>query len=99
MTTTTEYGKWTNYVHTEHEPRDGVLDYLGDEADGYDVDGLVEAYVDAINAFLPDHVALRGYNFYGPYPRGADYQDVILEAIEQVDFDALVPQYEWPERR
>jgi hypothetical protein len=100
MTTTTEYGYWANHDKSHSAVKDTVLDFLGDQADTFDVDGLVMAYTDAINEALPDGIALRGYNFYGPYPHIDGYFEAIDEAIESVDLGELAQQYErielWP---
>jgi hypothetical protein len=94
MTTTTEYGTWANHDKSHLEPRDTILDFLGDFADEFDVDSLVLAYADAINEQLPEGVALRGSNFYGPYPHIDGYFEAIDEAIEAVDLSKLAEQYE-----
>lgn len=88
---TTEYGTWADHgAGAESLIEESVGVALGESAADFDVDGLVRAYSDAINAALPDGIVLAGSNFYGPYPR----LDVdIAAAIDSVDFWALAERY------
>lgn len=94
MTTTTEYGYWADHSKVNRDLRGDVLDFLGGQAAGFDVDGLVEAYEEAINQALPDDISLRGYNFYGPFPRRDGSFEEIEAAIETIDLGELAQQYE-----
>lgn len=93
MTTTTEYGAWGDHGMFG-EVRADVAEFLGEFVGDYDLDGLVMAYQDAITDALPDGVALRGNDFYGPWPRPDDYREVIAAVIDSVDLAALAGQYE-----
>lgn len=105
MTTTTSYGNWgTQYDPMAPSIRETVLNFLG-ECDGdYDVDGLVDAWRDAINEALPPDVSLNGDEFYGPhyerdqhfddYPATEDGDLDIAAIIDSVDLEALAEQYD-----
>ena len=103
MGTTTSYGSWFNVMQqlTSPTPDDDVLNFLGDFSADYDVDALITAYRQAIAERLDAHpelsgVTLAGDEFYGPYPRpeGAT-AEMIREAIEEIDLDALAHRFEW----
>jgi hypothetical protein len=68
MTTTTSYGTWANYDRSHLAVEDTVADFLGDQADSFDVDKVVAAFRAAIDSALPEGVSLAGNDFYGPYP-------------------------------
>jgi hypothetical protein len=91
MPPTTEYGEWT--YGSNHRVEDTVAGYLGEFAADYDLDGLVAAYREAINAALPGDIVLAGDSFYGPYPKPDGYGQGIQGAIDSVDLDALAEQY------
>lgn len=93
MTTTTEYGTWNNSAdHTTATLEDSVATALGEFADQYDVDAIVEDYRDEINESLKETgVSLHGNVFYGPHPK----KDVdIKAAVERVDFWKIAQEYE-----
>lgn len=98
---TTELGSWASLVPREGiTPESGVLEALGGHEDDYDLDGLLDAYRDAINAALPDRITLAGDQFYGPALAGdrdwdgaPDLPD-IATAVEGADFWALAAQFE-----
>jgi len=94
--TTTEYGTWADHGTGGGTAtlEDTVVDAVGEFADRYDIDGLAAAYRDAINAALPEGVALRGSDFYGPYPAPADAGEVCSEAVGSVDLFALADAYD-----
>lgn len=94
MTTTTNYGYWADHSGVHTDPRDDVLDFLGEYAADYDIDGLVDAYQDAINQQLPDDIALRGRDFFGPYPRREGFEHEIRTAIESVNLSDLAEKYD-----
>lgn len=94
MGATTEYGYWADHSKQHTELRDDVIDFLGGQTHEFDVDGLVEAYEDAINEALPEDIALRGRNFYGPFPRREGSYDEIHAAIDSVDLGALAERHE-----
>jgi hypothetical protein len=93
---TTSYGTWVNHGDGGATLKDGVIGSLGEHFDGYDVDGLTDAFRDAINDQLPDGVSLHGDEFYGPYPivDGEVMRGQINEAIQSVDFFMLADRFE-----
>jgi hypothetical protein len=94
VTTTTNLGSFGRYTHSD-TPKDMVLDFLADQADSFDVDGLVDAFRDAINAELAESgIALRGREFYGPYPAPEDTTELIDAAIVAVDLGELAATYD-----
>jgi hypothetical protein len=107
MTTLTPYGYWTNY-ETVTCVEDTVADFLGctvvmnpritvsdsDIAADFDVEGLVDAYRDAINDALPADITLAGNDFLGPYPRRDGSVEEIKAAIEAVDLGELAQRFD-----
>jgi hypothetical protein len=91
MTATTELGTWATHGTGGGNAtlEDSVEDFLGEFVDDYDLEGLVRAYRDAINAALPQGVSLHGEVFYGPW--GADLD---AEAVASVDLAALAQQFD-----
>lgn len=88
MTTTTSYGTWDNVNSSSSSSvEDSVAVALSEFAADYDLDGLVVAYREAINAVLPKDISLNGNEFYGPYPREAALD--LAELVESVDFWTL----------
>lgn len=67
-----------------------------------EINAVIDAYRDAINAALPDSVSLCGDQFYGPYipavgefygyPHDSDGDLDIGEIVAQIDFWAIVEQ-------
>lgn len=76
----TEYGNYGT-VTGHFDPRSEVLDFLGEFADDYDVDGLTDAFAAVINSNLPDGWVLAGRLFFGPYPMPADAGETIRRAV------------------
>ena len=75
--------------------RDYITTALGDYADDYDIEAIVDEYRDAINERLADQgITLAGDEFYGPYPRIENAAEVIAEAVEDVDFWTIVARHE-----
>lgn len=95
MTTTTQLFGYAYYTKTA-TPKDSVRDYLGDQEEAFDVDGLTVAYRDAINQALDGAgIVLRGSDFYSKYPSPANATELIDEAIESVDLSDLAEDFEY----
>lgn len=72
-----------------------VLNFLGDQAESYDVDGLVHAFRNAIAGELDDHgISLAGDEFYAPYPVPDGIDELIEAAIEAVDLGELAEKFD-----
>lgn len=93
MTAGAQYGSWGGFTH-EARVEDGIAAFLNEFADDYDVPGLVAAYRDAINEALPEGVSLHGDEFYGPYPKPADMDELIREAITSVDLTPIAERFD-----
>lgn len=104
MVTTTDYGSWTNYTDALNIGTT-VLDYVnGADSDWQqrmEASGAMAAierdYADAINAALPDGVALCGDQFIGPfYDADCHWEGEldIKEIIENVDLAAIVERHD-----
>jgi hypothetical protein len=91
VTVSTVLTTWTlAFQSSDPDPRHAAISALGEYAGGYDIDGLVAAYVDAIDAQLPDGLALaRNGEVYGPYRWDGDPGQALRDAHEAVDFWAL----------
>jgi hypothetical protein len=101
MTTNTSYGTWNNRVDQYSlTVEQSVGDFLA-LYPGIDTDAVISEYRDAINAALPDSVALCGDEFYGHYydedcadqkdfPHDEDGRLDIAAIVEGVDFEAIV---------
>ena len=87
MTTTTYYGAWGEHGDGCLTVKDHVTGALGEFAGDYDIDAIIEDYQDAINAALPDGVALsRGVEFYGPYrPDDSDFEGCPRDSDGRLD--------------
>lgn len=94
MTTQTSYGSWATHGDHQINVETSVVVALGEFVEDFDVDGLVHAYREAINAALPTGMTLIGDEFIGPDPVDSDTYDDIAEAVGTVDFWALAPQFE-----
>lgn len=97
-TATTSYGSFSRNV-ADPGPASSLADYvasaLGDHADDYDIDAIVDEYRDAINKHLADEgITLAGDEFYGPYPRPENAGEIIADAIKDVDFWTIVARHE-----
>jgi hypothetical protein len=97
-TPTTNYGSWANYTQgSESGPRDVVVNYLGEFAGEFDIDGLTKAFIAAINDRLAGHGITLHANgqFIGPWEtRDSLRADTITDAIDAVDLDALAPEFD-----
>ncbi len=94
MTTTTQLYGYGHYTMTA-SVKDSVLNFLGYQATHYYIDGLVSAYRAAINDMLDGTtIALRGDDFYADYPTRSDADNVIKEAIENVDLGELAWRFD-----
>ncbi|HET9889701.1 MAG TPA: hypothetical protein VFQ42_04300 [Mycobacterium sp.] len=86
-----EIGQYTRY----RELRGTVTEFLGDQADEYDVDSLTDAYRDAINAALEGTtISLHGDKLFADHPAPADAHDLIAAAIGSVDLGELASDHE-----
>src|SRR5690554_5768191 len=96
--TTTSYGTINTMVPdagTVTSLHDYVAGALGDYADDYDIEAIVDEYRDAINERLADQgIVLAGDEFYGPYPRPENAGETIAEAIKDVDFWTIVERHD-----
>ncbi len=94
--TTTQLHDYATYAGGgAYDLRDTVLNFLGDQADTFDVDGLTDAYRDAINAELEGStIVLRGRTFYANYPAPDDATELIKDAIERADLGALLEKFD-----
>lgn len=89
-----DYGTWVNIMGVLSVLAD-VTTSLGDFADHYDVDALVDAYRAAVNSALPDGVTLNGDHFYGPYPVPEGLgKDTLRNAVQSVDFWTLAERFD-----
>ncbi|GAA0971630.1 MULTISPECIES: hypothetical protein [Actinomycetes] len=101
--TTTSYGSFYNHAKALN-PESYVADALTEYGDDYDVDGLVAAFREAIDAQLPDGVVLAGDEFLGPaYAADRDWDPAlndedghldIATLVEKVDFWALAAKFD-----
>ena len=103
MTTTTSYGSWNRATGDSSLTLHGSVESaLNGEFTEAEVDQVADLYREAINAALPDSVALCGDEFYGPYYE-ADYdfdgypqnEDGFLDLaaiVEGVDFWEIVEE-------
>lgn len=93
MTTTQLHG-CAHYTLTA-TPEDSVRDYLGDQEDSFNVDGLVDRYRDEINAALDGTgIRLIGSDFYADYPSPHDSTSLIKDAIGSVDLADFASEYD-----
>lgn len=93
MTTTTSYGTWCSLVNTyETSPTDVIYAFLnGNDPDEYDMDSIVGAYLDAIEAALPPDVSLCGDEFIGPaHPEEGEFDGYPIDDFEDLDIKAIV---------
>lgn len=94
MSATTQLHGFGAYAHVT-SPEDAVRAFLGDQADSFDVDGLTDAYRDAINEALEGTtIVLRGSEFFADYPAPEDSHELIVAALEAVDLGSLAEQYD-----
>lgn len=74
-----------------------IDDFVGEFAADYDLDGLADAYRDAINTNLDragSTAQLCGNEFYCDYPAPDDIADAIRDAIQGVDLGTLAEKYD-----
>lgn len=91
MTTTTNYGSWYNNEGHELTVEASVGTALGDYGHEYDMDAIASDWRAAINAGLPDHVALSGDEFYGPaYEADQDFEGYELDEDGNLDIKAII---------
>ncbi|MFI0156174.1 hypothetical protein [Streptomyces lydicus] len=100
--TTTEFGTWANYgdqynVSVEASVGDAISGGDADWRERLEASGafarIVAEYRDAINAALPERVALAGNDFYGPHFKDDytwDGELDIAETVQGVDLMAIV---------
>lgn len=94
LTTTTDLYGFAHYAHVD-SPKDAVVDFLGDQAESFDVDGLTQAYVDAINAELDGtSIGLVGQHFFCDYPARSDATELIEVALENIDLGVLAADFD-----
>src|SRR5690554_3996946 len=97
-TATTPYGTFIGNVADPGgagSRRDYITTALGDYADDYDIEAIVDEYRDAINERLADQgITLAGDEFYGPSPRPENAAEVIADAIKDVDFWTIVERHD-----
>lgn len=106
MTTTTDYGTWTNHgdqysASVEASLADAINGGDAEWLERVETSGAFEEMADdyrkAINAALPEGVALCGDNFIGPYHE-ADYtwegELNISEIIEGIDLAAIIERHD-----
>jgi hypothetical protein len=92
--TTTDLGGFGSFTYSARVV-DFVSGYLNEYADRFDVDGLVDAWRDAVNAKLAPHgISLHGDDFYGVYPATQGYGELIRDAIESTDLADLAPLFD-----
>ncbi|WP_399554228.1 hypothetical protein OG582_40600 (plasmid) [Streptomyces anulatus] len=98
--TTTSYGTWCNKVNQfSTSPDSDVLDYIngGDNAwqtrleESGALELIQDEYREAINAALPDSVALAGDEFIGPaYPEDDEFDGYPTDEHGTLDLKALI---------
>ncbi|MFE3429857.1 hypothetical protein [Streptomyces sp. NPDC059171] len=98
--TTTSYGTWCNKINQySTSPDSDVLDYIngGDNAwqtrlkESGALELIQDEYREAINAALPDSVALAGDEFIGPaYPEDNEFHDYPTDEHGALDLKALI---------
>lgn len=78
-----------------HNPSltDYVTAYLGDAAEDFEVEAIVDALRDAINNVLPDGLSLYGDELYGEYGVTYDFE-AIRETTDDIDFWAIAARFE-----
>ncbi|MEV5204924.1 hypothetical protein [Streptomyces sp. NPDC053720] len=94
MWTTTTYTTWVR-VMPELSPRETILSFYSSEAatEG-EVDEATKAYVQALDAALPERIDLIGEEFVGPAhesdrPWQGEPLDLIRQAVESVDLGSM----------
>jgi hypothetical protein len=86
-----EIGQYTRY----RDLVGTVTEFLGDRVDEYDVDGLTDAYRDAINNALDGTtITLNGNKFFADHPAPHHFHDVIAGAVGSVDLGDLAADHE-----
>ena len=93
MATTTSYGDWNNRADRHAlNLETSVTEAFGAWGDdGFDTEAIVREYRDAINAALPDSVALCGDEFIGPaYPASDEWDGYATDEDGRLDIKAIV---------
>lgn len=94
MTTTTQLYDYGTYT-LKAGVRDDILDYINEFVDDYDLDGLTDAYRDAVNEQLSDvGITLIGDIFYSRVPVVEDSTDLIKQALADVDLGEIAPKFD-----
>jgi hypothetical protein len=93
-TANTDYGSWPPPGYSGERPEVTVSDYLGEFAGDYDVSAMTAAWVDGINAALPDGWSLNGSMFFGPYPMPKNARQTVEAAVDSVSLDELAEQFD-----
>jgi hypothetical protein len=75
--------------------RDTVVDFCGEYVADFDLDGLTDAFRDAINAELNGTtIVMAGDDFYADYPAPDDSTGLIKQAIENVDLGGIAEKFD-----
>ncbi len=97
MSTDTDLHDFSTYTQY-NTLRDGILDLLGGHDAGFDIDGMVKAYRNSINAVLNDDgITLAGEQFYSTHPVPSNSASLIRAAIASVDFAKLAEEFAVPD--
>lgn len=95
MTTTTQLNGYGTYTQREASVGDTVRDFVGEFAAEFNLDGLADAYRDAINVELNGTgIILRGDVFYANHPAPEDSTELIKDAIEAIDLGAIAEAFD-----
>lgn len=74
---------------------DLVTEFLGDQVDSFDVDGLADAWRKRLNEELTGTtIEIHGRDFYSAYPSPDDATELIKDAIRSVDLSDIVGDFE-----
>lgn len=94
MSATTQLHGWGTYTMTARV-EDTVINYCGDFASDYDIEGLANAFRDEINAKLAGTtIVLCGDDFYADYPAPEGAAELIEEAIEEANLAPLLDRFD-----
>lgn len=99
------YGSWNHLVERHVESLEqSVITALGDYVESYDVDGIINAYGEAIHDALPPLVSFCGDLFVGPadidhaeefegYPLNEYGKLDIRKIVQSVDFWKIAEKF------
>jgi hypothetical protein len=94
MTTTTQLHGYGHYTMSA-SVKDTVMNFVGEHAADFDIEGLTNAFRDAINAELDGTtIELHGDDFYADYPTPDDSENRIRQAIGDADLGALAEEFD-----